>query len=149
MNKRLVNEYYTIPLLPSVANAIGLNEALVLQQLHFFTIAPDDWLPRFVGRENRVGRDWLKVSIRKWQRRVFTWWTRQTVANIFDSLEELELIVTLKQPGKTTWYAVDYEALSKKLDTRVYKDRARKKENPYGFSSASTPTATTREVHNG
>jgi len=86
--------------------ALGLNEALVLQQLHYL-------LQR--SRNERDGRRWVYNSFEQWQAR-FPWWSVRTVKSIFGTLEREGYLVTANYnrvaTNRTKWYAIDYERVA-------------------------------------
>lgn len=109
MGKLLVNDRY-IPVLPRLAEAIGLNQAIFLQQLHY-------WLNTYRELEDdyhfRDGRWWVWNTYEGWQKN-FSWWSLRTVARILSSLRDSGLIITTdryNQKGydNTLWYTINYE----------------------------------------
>lgn len=104
-SRMLVDEY---PLLvyPTLAKAIGLNEALVLQQLHY-------WLDprRGIGKE-QDGRRWVYNTYEQWQEQ-FPFWSTRTIQNIMLGLEKAELIESTDRfnrdsRDRTKWYTINY-----------------------------------------
>ncbi|MEL1193439.1 replication protein, partial [Staphylococcus epidermidis] len=57
MNNLLIDDY-PILVLPKLATEIGLNEAIVLQQMHY-------WLKK--SNHNYDGRRWIYNSFSEWQ----------------------------------------------------------------------------------
>lgn len=97
--------------LPDLAVEIGLNEAIVLNQVNY-------WLEKNkkTGNNLRDGRFWVYNSFPKWQEQ-FPWWSISTVKRIFSSLEEQGLLISgcynrLKM-DRTKWYTIDYEKLGR------------------------------------
>lgn len=78
-----------IAVLPELAVQIGLNQAIVVQQLHFLLSVPG-------GREI-TGEHWVFNTYEQWQSEHFPWWHTKTIQNIFTRLEEM-LIVESCQP---------------------------------------------------
>lgn len=95
-----------LQVLPSLAVAIGLNEAIVLQQLHY-------WL-QHSGKE-RDGRRWVYNTYEGWKQQ-FPWWGIATIKRIFANLRRRGLIVTGNYNAtpldRTVWYSIDYDALN-------------------------------------
>lgn len=89
--------------LPSLAKKIGLNEAIVLQQLHY-------WLSS--SEHIYGGRRWVYNSYGEWQRQ-FPFWSTYTIKRIFLGLGKRSLVLTgnfNRLPmDKTKWYTIDYE----------------------------------------
>ena len=104
MSKLLINE---VPLmcLPSLAVKIGLNEALFIQQLHY-------WVDR--SRNIIEGRQWVYNTMADWSKQ-FPFWSQKTLSRTILSLEKQKLVISgnYNQKGydRTKWYTIDYAAL--------------------------------------
>lgn len=99
-------------ILPSLAKAIGLNEAVVLQQLHFRLQ---------ISRERRRGKPWHIRTVKEWTEEEFPFWSEQTVERIFDNLEARNLIErsniwNTKGWDRTKWYTINYEVFYELVD---------------------------------
>lgn len=108
-SKYLVNEYPLI-VLPSLATLIGLNEAIILQQIHYWTSNPK------IGIE-ADGCRWVRNTVDEWHDENFPFWSVKTIRRAIYRLEELGLVLTrsdLNQANydKTKWYSVDYDAVN-------------------------------------
>ena len=103
----LINEE-PLQVLPSLAVKIGFNEAVVLQQLHYWMRKPK------VGVE-RLGRKWVYNSYPEWQRDNFPFWSLKTVERTFVSLEGMGLVISDTPGGRDRkkWYSIDYDELNK------------------------------------
>lgn len=95
---------------PALAKSIGLNEAIVLQQVHY-------WLENN-KKNNRnffEGKYWTYKSISNWHKEYFNFWSEKTVKRIFAVLEQKGILVIgnyNKLPyDKTKWYSIDYISL--------------------------------------
>lgn len=109
MSKLLINEQ-PLQVLPSLANIIGLNEAIILQQLHFFLR---------ISRNKIGGRSWVYNTINDWQAE-FSFWSVKTVQRTIDNLEKSGLVVSTDKfnkmkMDKTKWYTINYQKLSEIL----------------------------------
>lgn len=106
MSKYLIDEYPMI-LLPSLAEKIGLNEALVLQQIHYWTDRPD------VGIVID-GERWVYNTVDRW-RDQFRFWSKRTLERVFSSLKSMGLMVSIEAKdrigNRVVCYRVDYAAL--------------------------------------
>lgn len=106
MDNLLLNERPLV-VLPSLAEALGsLDEAVILQQLHY-------WLQR--SSNKRDGRTWVYNSMSAWLNQ-FPWVkSRTTLTRHFDKLKKLGLILTANYNragfDKTIWYSIDYDKL--------------------------------------
>jgi hypothetical protein len=91
-----------LQVLPKLAEKIGLNEAIVLQQLHY-------WLNR--SDKVRDGAKWVFNSYPGWKEQ-FPFWSIRTIQRTFLRLESLGLLRVgnfNKMKGDLTkWYTVDY-----------------------------------------
>ena len=105
MSKLLIDDY-PIQVLPKLAKEIGLNEAIVLQQIHY-------WLNKRAHLKD--GKYWTYGSMVTWQRDQFFFWSVNTVKRTFASLEKQNLLIVgnYNRAGfdKTKWYSVNYETL--------------------------------------
>jgi hypothetical protein len=99
-----------LQVLPTLAVAIGLNEAIFIQQLH--------WLLSHSGKavKGQEGK-WIYNTAEEWHEK-FPFWSVSTIKRIITGLRKEGLIkagrfnrMTLDQ---TRWYTIDYEALNKK-----------------------------------
>lgn len=109
----LLIEEPPLQVLPSLAKSIGLNEAIVLQQIHY-------WLTK--SNNVKDGHKWIYNSMTNWQKQ-FSFWSLPTVKRVFSSLEKQGLLITANYNkagfDKTKWYRINYEKLqhmSKRLD---------------------------------
>lgn len=94
-----------LQVIPSLAVEIGLNEAIVLQQIHY-------WLLK--SNNVRDGRRWVYNSYPNWQKQ-FPFWSVKTVKRVFTNLEKQGLLISgnYNKAGfdKTKWYTIDYHHL--------------------------------------
>lgn len=104
MSKLLINEP-PILLLPLLAEKIGLNEAIVLQQVHY-------WLQS--SSHVHEGRKWIYNTYEDWQRQ-FPFWSEKTIKRTFLSLEKNGLVSSKNWNhlnwDKTKWYTINYAQL--------------------------------------
>lgn len=97
-----------IMILPKLAKEIGLNEAIVLQQMHY-------WLQQ--KHNEKDGYYWVYNSYQKMVEKEFIFWSHSTVKRVIKSLEDKELLVSVEgvynktKGDKTKWYRIDYEKL--------------------------------------
>jgi DnaD/phage-associated family protein len=101
MSNLLLNDKPLI-ILPSLAEKIGLNESIVLQQLHY-------WLQE--SKNNRDGFKWVYNTYSDWKKQ-FPFWSDKTIRRIITKLENEGLIISgnYNKLGidKTKWYRIDY-----------------------------------------
>lgn len=116
MSKLLIQES-PLQFQPSLAVAIGINEAIVLQQIHY-------WIsnPKNKGYE-QDGYKWVYNTYAEWKETNFPFWSENTIQRVFASLEEKGLVVSI-QPMKsrydrTKYYRIDYTKLDGIEDTKM------------------------------
>ncbi len=108
MSKLLIEES-PLTFQPSLAIKIGLNEAIVLQQVHY-------WInnPKNKGYE-QDGFKWVYNTYAEWKEANFPFWSENTIQRTFSNLEDAGLIVSI-QPMKgkydrTKYYRIDHTKL--------------------------------------
>jgi len=106
-SKLLINEP-PLQVLPSLACRVGLNEAIFLQQLHYWLENPK--IGKLVDQNK-----WIRNTIDQWQEN-FPFWSDKTIKRVIASLREKRLVITrndLNQLGidNTNWYTIDYKVL--------------------------------------
>ncbi len=105
--QRYTDESQPLVVDPTVAEKIGLNESIVIRQLHF-------WLKINERNEKSVYNDkvWCYNTVQEWKENNFNFWSESTIKRIFSNLEKLGLIETTKNPknkwDKTKWYSINY-----------------------------------------
>jgi hypothetical protein len=119
MIKLLIDES-PLMVLPSLAERIGLDEAIVLQQVHYL-----------VGMSTKVenshaykdGYYWVFNSIDQWQSKYFRWWSTPTVKRIFQNLTKSYLLITetfgTGKGHKRLWYRVNHDLVAAISDINV------------------------------
>ena len=113
MSKLLILEP-PLQLLPSLAVVIGLNEAIVVQQIHYWLVmkTPDG---RKMGQATD-GQRWIRNTAENWQISNFPFWNVNTVRRVFANLEERNIITSRDDLNKigydrTKWYTINYDEL--------------------------------------
>ncbi|CNE10542.1 hypothetical protein [Yersinia kristensenii] len=106
--KLLINEP-PLQVLPSLAKEIGLNEAILVQQIHY-------WLCRSDHRHE--SRKWFYKSAAEWADEL-GFWSDSTIKRTLANLLEMKLIsvgqlhkILLNDPyNRTKWYSINYDQL--------------------------------------
>lgn len=147
MSSLLINEH-PLMVLPGLATKIGLNEAIILQQIHYWT------------RDQRHvidGHSWTYNTVEEW-RKQFPFWSNATIRRSVDSLIEKGLLLKRKLSENrfdaTLWYAIDVEVLasmSEQIDLlKMSKWECSKRANGSAqneqITSTETSTKTTTET---
>ena len=104
MGRLLLNQKPLV-ILPELATVIGLNEAIVLQQVHY-------WLE---GETHMLdGKKWVYNSYPEWQEQ-FPFWSISTIRRAIASLEEKGLLIAANynklKADRTKWYSIDYDVV--------------------------------------
>lgn len=101
-----------LQVLPSLAVKVGLNEAIVLQQIHY-------WLLK--SNNVRDGHRWVYNSYSEWNKQ-FPFWSRNTLIRTFNRLEKQGYLISANYNkakfDKTKWYRIDYQRLDGKSFTQ-------------------------------
>ena len=98
---------------PELAAVIGLNEAIVLNQIH-------DWIEKNKGDEMhyRDGRTWTFNTYKEWQEQ-FPFWGTATIVRTFEKLEKNGFIISgnfnKMKYDRTKWYSVNYDKVNEVL----------------------------------
>lgn len=101
----------TAPLLvlPELACAVGLNEAIVLQQIHYWVI-----LNGKAKRNYQDGHYWTYNTYAAWKAQL-PFWSDSTIKRTFSVLESKGLVISgnynKTQMDRTKWYRIDYGRL--------------------------------------
>lgn len=107
MSRLLIDEP-PLQVLPSLAREIGLNEAIMLQQIHY-------WLLKS-GTEFE-GAKWFYKTLEEWQTE-FPFWSAMTIRRTLGSLEKQKIIkignFNKKKFDKTKWYTIDYQRVNRR-----------------------------------
>ncbi len=104
MSKLLISES-PLQVLPSLAVAIGLNEAIVLQQIHYWLVTK----PRA-----HDGKPWVYNSVPEWKQQ-FPFWSEPTIRRILNRLRDLGILevanLSPEPQDRTLWYTINYNNL--------------------------------------
>ena len=96
-----------------LAVVLGLNEALILQQVHY-------WIEinKKNNRNFHEGRYWTYNTIDEWHEE-FPFWSNSTIKRTFKRLRDMNLIIVdnfnVYQMDRTLWYTINYEELEKMI----------------------------------
>lgn len=98
----LIDEYPLV-VLPTLACQYGLNEAIVIQQIHYWTQKNKPMSDGFV---------WVYNSIPEWKRQ-FPFWSERTIFSILKNLKNLGLVIAERKSDnpydQTLYYRLDHE----------------------------------------
>lgn len=95
---------------PELAAVIGLNEAIVLQQIHYWT-----GINKAQNVNFHDGHYWVFQTYKEWNEQ-FPFWSERTIERIFHSLETKGYIITgcynRMKYDRTKWYTIPYDTLT-------------------------------------
>lgn len=98
-----------LQVLPTLACRIGLNEALVLQQLHYLLRDP--------RHGKRIAEhQWIFNTYEQWVANYFPFWSVRTMERTFASLSKMKLVICCQPEGRISrrkYYRIDFDALAK------------------------------------
>ena len=106
---RLLLDEKPLLVMPRLATLIGLNEAIVLQQVHY-------WLEinRKTNSNYKDGYYWAYNTYEQWQEQ-FPFWSKRTIRRIINNLEKMGLLISASYNklgiDRTKWYRIDYKKL--------------------------------------
>ncbi len=107
MSRLLIDEP-PLQVLPSLAREIGLNEAIMLQQMHY-------WLLK--SSNEFKGVKWFYKTLEEWQTE-FPFWSAMTIRRTLGSLEKQKIIkignFNKKKFDKTKWFTIDYQRVNRR-----------------------------------
>lgn len=104
MSRLLINEN-PLQVLPTLACSIGLNEAIVLQQIHYWLNSSQNFFEE---------KYWVYNSVAEWQKQ-FPFWSESTIKRVLLNLEKQQVVYTGNFNSdawdKTKWYSINYAQL--------------------------------------
>ena len=119
MSNKLLFDTQPLVVIPELAVAIGLDEAIVLQQIHYWCHLNEKARSNYHYRD---GYYWVYNSMPKWNEQ-FPWYKKSKLERTFASLKEKGLIIianyNARAMDRTNWYRVDYDALQRIIDSRL------------------------------
>ena len=132
-----------------LAKIIGLNQAMILQQVHY-------WLE--LNKKNKINfhenRYWTYNTINEWQEE-FPFWSKETVKRAFNKLRDLGIIqvgnFNVYKMDRTLWYTIDYDKLNEYIRSNSLDDDVENESMEKGSLSPAIPetsSETTTEIYN-
>lgn len=104
----------------TLAKAIGLNEAIVLQQVHYWIT-----INKEANKHFYEGRYWVYNTLADWHKNNFPFWSFDTVKRTFAKLEKAKILITgnfnKDKRDRTKWYTIDYEKLEEYVNRKSAK----------------------------
>ena len=132
-----------LQVIPTLAVKIGLNEAMFLQQVHYWSLR---------AATQHGGHVWVYNTVKQWHEQ-FPFWSEDTITRIIKSLRESGLLVVERlspdKRDKTNFYRVDYVLLARICDSipaSCGNIETRKLRQPIPASCGNVLTETTTET---
>ncbi len=108
INNLLLDEHPLL-VMPTLATLIGLNESIVLQQIHYWLKIKEKAKQDYIN-----GNYWVYNTYKQWQEQ-FPFWHLNTIQRTFASLEKKGLLISANHNkvgfDKTKWYTINYQTL--------------------------------------
>lgn len=104
MNSYLINEY-PLQVLPSLCKKVGINEAIFIQELHYWLLASE---------QERNDKKWVCKTYEELQETLEIF-SLSTLKRIVKSLSDKQLLIidnfNEMKMDKTNWYSINYVKL--------------------------------------
>lgn len=113
IHQNFLDDEIVLTIRPQFAAMLGLNESVVVQQLHYWLRkAQKGQCGRFVN-----GHYWVWNSLSEWLEQ-FPFFSESTLKRVFSKLQKYEIISVEQFDGanRTNFYRIDYENLDKFLE---------------------------------
>ena len=121
---RLLYDERPLVVIPELAKLLatqkgfdGLQEALVLQQIHYWAI-----MNQRADRNEKDGYYWTYNTFKDWNEQ-FPFWSLATIKRIFARLEKAGFLVSGRfnksNINRTKWYRVDHDVLSRMVQNEL------------------------------
>ena len=133
MSKLLINERPLV-VLPSLAKALGTDEAIILQQIHFLC----DF-----SKNERDGFKWVYNTLAQWHGEHFWYIHERTMRRAFANLEKAGVLVSSIQQGYCKWQLCYlYQAFIIRINIEKWIETDYRKDNKWeshGISQTDNP----------
>lgn len=100
-----------IVITPSLAKMLGLNEAIIIQQIRYWLTYKER-----NKQDYHNGRYWVYNSYENWEKQ-FPFWSIATIRRTIKNLEEKGVLISgnfnKKSFDRTKWYTIDFEKLDR------------------------------------
>lgn len=141
---KLLIDDQPLQVLPTLAEAIGLNEALILQQVHWLLLR---------SKKEFKGKSWVYNTYEEWQEKHFRFFSVSTIRRTISNLENLGLLISTTEfnqmkVDKTKWYTINYEALDRLAITTAKNDSPSVQNEQSSCSNWSTPSVQNEQTNN-
>ena len=145
-SSRLLLDEPPLQVLPSLAVALGLNEAIIVQQLHYLLR---------LKKHLFAGVSWIYNTCDQWCR-CFPFWGRNTIRRALANLAQQGILVSTTRFNRSAldhpkWYTINYDRLAEVCDRapRQREDVEEPVDLPHEANPSDVPTMDTSSTHNG
>lgn len=111
-SSRLLLDEQPLQVLPSLAAAIGVNAAILLQQINYWIKHAEKAKD---ARKHKAGKWWTYNTYAEWREQM-PWLSESGIRKLVKELREQGLIATVKHGPKgrdhTLWYTINYDAVN-------------------------------------
>ncbi len=146
MKSTLLFDPYPLMINPNLAALVGLNEAIILQQIHY-------WVEKNEEKSKNLheGLYWTYNTYEEWQRQ-FPFWSISTIKRIIKNLESKGYIMSGNYNSltfdKTKWYTINYE-LIEALRNQIGSQFKPERENSYIHGGKMTQCIVSEQTMDG
>lgn len=130
---------------PSLAKAIGVNEAIVVQQVHYWLQENEKNKRNYIN-----GRYWTYNNVSEWQRQ-FSFWSYDGVKKILARLKAMRVLdaerLSSDKRDRTLYYTINYQRLEELLDDAKEDDPTGGEENALMHEVRRTPCTVDQVPH--
>lgn len=145
MSKLLFDEP-PIAISPTLATILSLNEAVVLQQVHYYVELAKKTNHNYVD-----GRHWVYNTYEEWRDRCFPFWSLNTIKRTFASLENSGIIISANHNksglDKRKWYSINYDVLDSKVSDFENRNKEEDTDRPK-MGRSNDPKCTNLYIYN-
>lgn len=120
ITSKLLLDEHPLQVMPKLATLIGLNEAIILQQIHYWLCIKEKNNNDYIN-----GHYWVYNTYEQWQEQ-FPFWSVSTIRRTITELKNKDLLIVDNHNtagfDKTKWYTINYavlDRLSNLTDNRV------------------------------
>ena len=121
---------------PLLAECIGLNKAIALQQVRYWMNLADDAGTMGVIHDNKR---WIYNTFEEWKDQ-FPWWSLRTIKKLFSELEKDGYLVTdylnKNKYNRTKFYTIDLEKVPSSVDAAAMRKQPKDVENKHSADTA-------------
>lgn len=142
MSKLLIDER-PLTVLPSLVEVVGMERAVILQQIHWLLQSPNNGI-------EHDGERWVWGTYEEWCADYFTFWKADTLRKHLVKLEHDGFVVSIQIRGfdRTKHYRINTEKI-KEVENAMRHDHAASKRKKFHTPNRHDHAASNREDHAG